>query len=374
MALVSLKENMYFLQERGVGLLMINPVSMVNDSMGQNVKLGESDKTIQKHFYRAIDTGTSHQWSVYRSQSAISFVDVRHKKIYLFDGNAVTPISDIKGQRNFTIKRLHTELLKYDNPIIDKGILTTYDYYHNEFLYTFNNRNLLTPPNTYDTSADENLTLAYSEVLSAFTSMYSFTPNLYINSNKYLLSTNRNNKIWLHNNGLYGNFYGVQYPSTLKLIINDNPLYTKVFDNATWNSEAVLDNIQWSDDLNLYPGSITVPTYPDDVNKQGTTFTRVRCYNDWQNTDWVNLTTTLPNNNLTRKERNWNIQFPRNKFNYDVITPSAQSLFNPTYLTKTSFGERLRDKYLIIDLYYPNTGNYRFIIHNFKSIHRVSDR
>jgi len=374
MALVSLKESMYFFQERGVGLLMINPVSMVNDSMGQNVKLGESDKTIQKHFYRAIDTGTSHQWSVYRSQGTISFVDVRHKKIYLFNGESVTPISDIKGQRNFTIKRLHNELLKYDNPIIDKGVLTTYDYYHNEFLYTFNNKKLLTPPSTYDIANDENLTLAYSEVLSAFTGMYSFTPNLYINSNKHLLSTNRANKIWLHNYGTYGNFYDTQYPCTLKILFNEQPMYTKVLDNLVWMSESVNDNNLWNDDLNIYPGSSTLPTYPDDVNKPFETFDKVRIYNQYQNTDWTTLTLTHPTNNLRKVEQGFNLQVPRNKFNYDTNSPSTYSLFDPSRLTKTTFGERMRDKWAIIDLYYKNTANVRFIIHNLKSIFRISDR
>lgn len=375
MALVSLKENMYFLQERGVGLLMINPVSMVSDSAGQNVKLGSSSKVIEKHYYRAIDTGTSHQWSVYRSQGTISFVDVRHKKIYLFSGESVTPVSDIKGQRNFVIKRLHDNNLILDNPIINKGILTTYDYYHNEFLYTFLNNN---GNNDVALSKNEKLTLAYSEVLSVFTGMYNFTPNMYINSNKYLLSTNRDitdkNKVWLHNYGVYGNFYGTQYPSTLKLIVNDNPLYTKIFDNATWNTESINDNILWNDDLNIYPGSSTNPSYPDDVNNQSDTFTKIRCYNDWQNTDWLSLTTTVPGNNLTRKERNWNLQIPRNKFDYDSTSPSLVSLFNPANLTKTMFGERIRDKYMIVDLYYPNTLNNRFIVNNFKTQYRISDR
>lgn len=374
-ALVSLKENMYYIQERGLGLLMINPVSMVNDQLGQPIKLGASNDVIQKHYYKAIDVGTSHQWSVYRSQSTITFVDARHKKIYLFNGESVSPISDVKGQRNFVIKRLHNELLKFDNPVIDKGILVTYDYYHNEFLYTFNNVKVLTSdPVTYDTVNDENLTLSYSEIADNFTGMYTFAPNLYINSNKYLISTNRDNKLWFHNYGDYGTFYGIVFPSLLKLIINDGPLYTKVFDNYAWNSESVKDNVEWNDDFNLYPGSPTTPSYPDDVNNQLDTFTRIRCYNDWQNTDWVTLTSTPPNNNLTRKERNFNLQVPRNKFNYDTSLPSVNSLFNPSNLTKTTFGERIRDKYVIIDLYYPNTINNRFIIHNLKSTYRVSDR
>lgn len=371
-ALISLREKMYYLQDRGVGELLINPVSLITDQMGQPIKLGGGTvsgdgRVIQKHYYKAIDTGTSHQWSVYRSQSAITFVDARHKKIYLFNGESVTPISDIKGQRNFTIKRLHNELLKYDNPIIDKGIITTYDYYHNEFLYTFNNK-------TPNTTNDENLTLAYSEIIDAFTGLYSFTPNLYINSNKYLISTNRANKLWFHNYGAYGSFYGTIYPSTLKLLVNDNPLYTKVFDNMTIESEAIQDNVEWNDDLNIYPGSPTNPSYPDDVNIKDSTFNAVRCYNQYQNTDWNTLTITPPNNNIRKVEQGFNLQLPRNKFDYDTYNPSVYSIFDPSKLTKSTFGERLRDKWLITDFKYNNSSGLRFIIHNIKTLFRISDR
>lgn len=376
MALISLKENMYYLQERGIGLLMINPVSMVSDSAGQNVKLGSSSKVIEKHYYRAIDTGTSHQWSVYRSQSTISFVDVRHKKIYLFNGESVTPISDIKGQRNFVIKRFHDTPLVFDNPIINKGVLTTYDYYHNEFLYTFLN---VPDTNQEKLTKQEKLTLAYSEVLSVFTGMYNFTPNMYINSNKYLLSTISDNKVWLHNYGTYGNFYGTQYPCTLKILFNEQPMYTKVLDNLTWMSEAVNDNNLWNDDFNIYPGSPSEPalsgiSYPDDVNKPFETFNKIRVYNQYQNTDWTTLTLAPPTNNLRKVEQGFNLQVPRNKFNYNTAVPSITSLFVPANLNKVIFGERIRDKWAIIDLHYNNVSNVRFIIHNIKSIFRVSDR
>ena len=378
-ALVSLKENMYYLQERGVGSLMINPVSLINDQMGQPIKLGGSasnSPVIQKHYYKSIDTGTFHQWSVYRSQSTITFVDARHKKIYLFNGESVSPISDIKGQRNFVIKRLHNELLKFDNPVINKGVLTTYDYYHNEFLYTFNNEL------EGDNINNENLTLAYSEILNAFTGMYSFTPNLYINSNKYLISAKNSNvgpyypsnKLWFHNYGAYGSFYDTVYPSTLKLLINDNPLYTKVFDNMTIESEAIDDNVEWNDDLNVYPGSPTNPSYPDDVNIKDSTFQEVRCYNQYQNTDWTTLTIAPPGNNIRKVEQGFNLQLPRNKFDYDTYNPSTYSIFDPSKLTKTTFGERLRDKWLITDFKYNNLSGLRFIIHNIKTLLRISDR
>ena len=65
---------------------------------------------------------------------------------------------------------------------------------------------------------------------------------------------------------------------------------------------------------------------------------------------------------------------PRNKFNYDTTPIDTMSLFNPSGLTKTSFGERIRDKYIIVDLSYNNQTNNNFIINYIKSLFRISDR
>jgi len=368
-ALIILRSQMFYIQERGFGRLLINPVSLIGDNVGREIKLG-GGSTIERHDYLSIDVGTKHQWSVYNSQNSISFVDIRQKKLYMFNGESLTPISDTGGQRNFLIKRLHGTLNNYDNPIIGKGILTTFDYLNNEYLITFNNNN----SNPTD---DENYTISFSEASGKFDSMYSFVPNIYINNHKYLLSTNNNvnsAKIYLHNFGKYGTFYEVLYPSTLKIIINDNPLVTKVFDNLTWLSDSIKDNIEWSDDNNIYPGAPTSVNYPDNVNYKNDTFTKLRCYNDYQNSDWVDLITAKPNPNLRRIERGFNTFVPRNRFDYDLNNHSNFSIFDPTKLTKALFGERLRDKYLTVDLYYPNTSENRFIVHNLKTIYRISDR
>jgi len=372
-SLISLNQNLYYIQERGLGVLMINPISMISDKTGFPIKLGASTSVIQKHFYKGLNIGTQNQWSVYKSQEAISFIDVRNRKIYLFNGDTVLSTSDLKGQRNFINKRLHNTLLNKDNPIISQGILTTFDYQNNEFLYTFKNN-----ASTTDLINDENYTLSYSEFTNSFNSLYSFLPNIYINNNRYLLSTVNDGantqKLFLHNYGSYGTFYNVLYPSTLKLLINDNPTYTKVFDNITILTEAIDDNVEWNDDLNIYPGAALNPSYPDDVNYKDSTFDSVRCYNQYQNTDWNNLIITPPNNNIRKIEQGFNIQLPRNKFDYDTYNPSTYSIFDSTKLTKQTFGERLRDKWLVLDLKYNNTLGLRFIIHNIKILLRISDR
>jgi hypothetical protein len=98
---------------------MINPGG---NSIDTPIKLGQG-KTIERHNYYSIDTGTKHQWSVYRSNQSITFVDVRHKKVYLFDGQQLNPISDTQGNRNIVVKLLHDNVLTLDNPITGNGIL-----------------------------------------------------------------------------------------------------------------------------------------------------------------------------------------------------------------------------------------------------------
>jgi len=109
------------------------------------------------------------------------------------------------------------------------------------------------------------------------------------------------------------------------------------------------------------------------MNKDST-FNSIRCYNQYQNTDWNTLTITPPNNNIRKVEQGFNIQLPRNKFDYDTYSPSVYSIFDSSKLTKSTFGERLRDKWLIVDLKYDNLSGLRFIIHNIKTLLRISDR
>ena len=372
-AVVALNNQLHYIQERGIGYLIVNPVAMINSTtVNTPIKLG-TGSTVERHEYNHLDVGTNHQWSVYKSQSQIMFLDVRSKKLYLYNGQTATPISDMLGQRNFIIKRLHDKLVNHDNPVIGEGVMTTYDYSNNEFIITFLNGN-----NTVPATTDEFYTISFSEQLNKFVSYYSFVPNLYINNNRYLLSNVNSdtlrNKVYLHNYGDYGKFYGTTYPNTLKLLSNEQPMYTKIFDNLQWITESVNDNLQWSDDLNITPGAITSPSYPDDIQIKDNTFSKVRVYNQYQNTDWTTLTLTTPNNNLRKLEQGFNFQIPRNKFNYNTTQPSTNSLFESSKLTRTTFGERIRDKWSVVDLYYANSPNLRFIVHTVKSIFRISDR
>ena len=130
------------------------------------------------------------------------------------------------------------------------------------FLVTFLNENTTDVEN----NSDESYTIAFSEFTNKFVSNYSFRPNIYINNHKYLLSncnglgsiSGLKKSLFLHNYGAYGTFFNnlenggqLPYKCAIKVLVNDNPTYTKVFDNLVWLSESIRDYSEWSDDLNI---------------------------------------------------------------------------------------------------------------------------
>lgn len=371
-ALITLRSNVYFIQESALGLLLINQQSLMTDTQDVTLKVGIGT-VLTKHLYTSVDTGSKHQWSIYKSDNAISFIDIRHKKIILFNGQSIEPISDTKSQRGFLNKVLYNEILVNDNPIIGKGILTTYDFENNEFLYTFVNKYI------YDSgeelsNIDERYTLVYSDLIEAFSSFYSGTPYIYLNNHNKLYSSRTYNylsgstKLYIHNKGNYGDFYEELFPSRVKVNINATPKYSKVYDNLSWLTESIDDEYLPKDDINNNIGE------SDNINNLTDTFNKIRCYNESQNSDWIDLDNTIQTGNLRKSEQNWNIQVPRSKINYEAFPINTYSIFDPTILTKTEFGDRFRDKYMIVDLEYSNELNNRFIVHNLESTYRTSDR
>ena len=92
--------------------------------------------------------------------------------------------------------------------------------------------------------------------------------------------------------------------------------------------------------------------------------------------DYVNL---IPGNNIRKKEREWQMQIPRNIMNENLVNADIFNAFN--YNPNRLFKDRMRDKYLFIDLVYDNFDtevgepkNIKFILHYFKTFFRPSFR
>ncbi len=160
----------------------------------------------------------------------------------------------------------------------------------------------------------------------------------------------------MHDSGDYCKFYGSVQPSTVRFIVNDNPQQTKVFDNFQYNSQATK--------LDVVNNTLT--------NFNDETWKTIRVYNDYQNTDFQSLT---PTGNIKRKERSWQLALPRNRVLY--TTSNSPNIFLSSELSTPNnkpFGERIRDKYITIDLEYDNQNNYLLTTNNLKTQYRLSPR
>lgn len=407
-------------QDKGIAAVAMNDRSLTQDASGSNIILGTGG-LLSRYDYLSRVIGSRHQFGFCVSHDSLFFFDMNTKNMYRMSGQNPTSISLVKGLSSYFFNNLSGLIQVTDNPYLDKGITATYDYQYNEAIFTFKDTvQDITKPlileysssgasnyffNSNETAvpawAVDNLpvviiqngfgyigtlyvtrvpgadvkivipeqpvisgtvtmypftknlfTLAYNDFIDAYTSFYSFKPSVYINDQVSIFSPDDTlNKLWLHDHGLHGNFYGTQYKSTLKLIVNPDPTVTKVFDNY----EFVTESINLSDGRNIV----------DDF------FNKIRLYDDYQNTDFQTLPTDSGKQIAKRKERTWNVSNLRNRVLYTTVNPN---IFTDLSAQDKDFGERMRDKYLIVDLEYDNLNDYRFILHTFKTHLRKSAR
>jgi len=355
------RDKLHFFQDDGIGIISSNDRVIVNDTNNINVGLALGTGSVLQRFdYISTSIGCKHQFGMCATDSSLYWFDVKTNKLYRLSDN-ITPISDL-GMTAFFNYNINNHIKNSDNPYIKKGITATYNQKFNEVLFTF--------LDYYDgiiRNIDKSFTIAYSEYSHEFTGFYSFTPSVYINDRKNVFSPESSNTIlYLHDVGEYCTFYDNTYPSKLSFIINPYPTETKIFNNLEITSEAVDNQIDYYGNIKTYTGfnedNITTPNIIDN------TFDSVRFYNDYQNTDYQ-LFSTIGK----RKERTWNLAIPRNRVIYNTAN---DNIFSSTNLStgNKSFGERMRDKYIIADLIYNNIYNYKFTVNTVKTLYEKSFR
>lgn len=360
-AITTLKDKMYFWQDRAFGIMSINPRVMVTDTAnGTDLQLG-TGLVLQRHDYLSTEVGCQHQWGITKSSYKLFWLDVNNKKFFAFGGEeGLTPESDIKGLFSWFNDKLKYNINNVDKPVYEdlslgvNGIRCTYDFKYNQAIFTLSDgKNVDT-----EQSLTTYYTFTFDERLNCFNSFHTYFPKVYFTDGYKIFSTDKNwlSNIHMHDTGQYCKFYDIIYESTIKLVINDNFQYTKVFDNLMWDSEATSFNT----------------TYNASTNFNDDTWDTIRIYNDYQNTDTQALTV---NSNIKRKERTWQLQIPRNRVLY--TGSNSPNIFNPAELStpnNKSFGERIRDKYLVLDLTYANTNNRLLSTNNIRSVYRQSPR
>ncbi len=355
-AITAMGAEMYFWQDRAFGTMSINPRVMVTDTgTDAQIQLGIGS-VLQRHDYISIEVGLQHQWGMTKSSQKLYWMDINKKKFFDYSKGQLVPESDVKGMLSWFNTYLKNNINKLDKPVYNdpslglNGIRSVYDYKYNQAIFTFSDAS-----NIED---QVNYTLIFDDFINAFSSFVSYTPKVYITDFNRIFSTDPSNllDIYMHDSGNYCEFYGSVQDSSVKLVVNDNYQYTKIFDNIMYDSQSLVYS----------------PTYNNYQNQFSDTWNEIRVYNDYQNTDFQPLNI---GSSLERKERTWQLFIPRNRVTY--TGSQSPNIFNPAELSSPnnkSFGERMRDKYIVIDLKYNNSSNRLLTCNNFRTLYRISAR
>ena len=130
-----LNDQTIFFQDKAIGILAVNPRSVIPGPGGSDLQLGLSPGLVDFN-YVSNTVGAFHQWGIRKGQRGIYFFDSVHKKFMYFAGGA-QPLSDLKGMSSWFYNELFGELLSKDNPILFEGLTTAYDHRFNEVIFTF---------------------------------------------------------------------------------------------------------------------------------------------------------------------------------------------------------------------------------------------
>jgi hypothetical protein len=137
---LNFRDNIFFIQDRAVGIYAINRAAITTATDGVPTQLG-TGLGFGKHQYYTKEHGSIHQWAVKQTDSGIYFFDAIHRKIFLL-GEDNSPISEIKGMHSFLQNLGAGNYLRKeyggDNPILGKGVHIGKDLINNEIIFLFN--------------------------------------------------------------------------------------------------------------------------------------------------------------------------------------------------------------------------------------------
>lgn len=318
--LTTFNDILLYFQNNAFGTVITNETSTITDTKGTNLLLA-SAKPLSAYRYISTESGCSHRFAVVPTSSGLFYVDVLRKKIFKF-GEGLTPLSDIKGLGG-KLRELCTGIItNTDSTLLDKGIHGIYYPEHNSVFFTF-------------LGIDNPTTISYNLLIDEFESFHSFHPGLYIKTPSRIICENpllKKEGYQLYK-GNYGQIFGVYNPTSVTILVNENPAVIKTFNNLLLFSE-VFD----SNGNNIFNDTID----------------QITCYNDYQNTGNVPL---IVGTNIKRIERKWNMQIPR-----DTANAGYSTLSKP----------RMRDTHLFINLSYNNNNNNRMVLHDINTFYQES--
>jgi hypothetical protein len=270
-------------QDRALSEVLFNSRTQLTTNDGVPVEIANSGKVDGKR-YISNKYGCVNKWSIAEGKAGVYWVDNINKAFCSFNGQ----IENLSEKLGFGVWFRDGNTLKPWTPKDWDNIISHYDKVHQDIY--------LVKKDTESLPA-----LVYNEKLSRFTSFFDYGSMPMLANVEDRLVSFKNGRMWLQNSGLYGNFFGQQYPFSVQYRVTPEPYGDKIWTNVEYRADfyRTLDE----NGVMQYDESELTETSGD--YQKNETFDYMRFWNEYQTTDDSKPITPV------KKFRIWRLQIPR---------------------------------------------------------------
>ena len=300
------QDNIYCFQDLGISNILFNSRVQIPTSDGVPIEISNSYK-VDGYRYISDGIGCTNKWTISNTPSGLYFADTKTNHLHHIGSQGIQDVTTIHNMTSW-----------FNNVDSNRITKTLHDDVNHD-LYA------LTP----------NEAICYSEVLGNFTSFMSYQGISLIESYENSVYTMKDGKLYSMFTGEYNKFFSENYePWDFTFISNG-------IDNNLMDFDKVYSTIDYRMDM-----------MSDTGYQHDNSLDFIRVYNEYQDTEDVNLNrsnTSLSfwnkDANLQKKFRIWRIQIPRDK-------KSGNGL------------DRIRNTWCKIKLGSKSENNYKAVLHD----------
>lgn len=201
------KDRLIFWQNNATGILSSNERTMLNDSDGNQIILGNGGVLQRSDYISTMYGMKPKQFVTTQSNTTLYWWDGNDKEILAYNENGILPLASLKGIRNY--------LNEHDENI------------HPYMFYDTKNKELVS-------SVVNNESVVYSEQIEAFSSIYKFMPLYGTMLTSDILTTTIDSIYNQKSDGLDAYLFGVAIYPKIEYVINNQNMFPKVFDIQTF--------------------------------------------------------------------------------------------------------------------------------------------
>jgi len=186
------------------------------------------------------DFGTTNPESVAQDNFRAYFVDRTRGKVCRLSMDGVTPISSA-GMHDWFADNLQVSTGNLDNGTVGNkykisvaSVIGSFDSKKQLYNATIRQKAETIKGFSYESPIDTYYTVSYSEMAKGWVSFKSFFPESGVSLNNEYYTWKDAELYKHHDNDIRNNFYGVQYDSSIKTILNDQPGSIKSFNTLNY--------------------------------------------------------------------------------------------------------------------------------------------